>query len=133
MRFLLISIPVLALFFAGCDDTLTNEQVDNTIIPSSNVSFARHLTPVLTLKCASSGCHDDSMISDGLSFTTYTNITARFDIVFPGKPENSKLIWSIRGLSGAVGMPPLGSLGGALTENQKVGFETWIKEGAKNN
>ncbi|NUN10597.1 MAG: hypothetical protein HUU54_15585 [Ignavibacteriaceae bacterium] len=122
-----------AIIFTGCDDTLTTEQVDNTVIPSSNVSFARHLTPVLSIKCATSGCHDDSRLADGLSFTSYTNITQRFDIIFPGKPENSKLIWAIRGQSGALAMPPIGSLGGPLTENQKQGFEVWIKEGAKNN
>lgn len=134
MRFIIYSVTISLLFtLVGCDDTLTTEQVDNTVIPSSNVSFARHLMPVLMLKCNTSGCHDDSRLADGLSFTSHANITQRYDIVFPGKPESSTLIWAIRGQSGALAMPPMGSLGGPLTENQKQGFEVWIREGAKNN
>ena len=45
------------VFIIGCKDQGTN--IDNTEIPSSNVSFAQYIQPVFDNKCNNSGCHED--------------------------------------------------------------------------
>jgi uncharacterized membrane protein len=125
----LLSIP---LCIAGCDDSLTNSQVDQTIIPSSNVSYAKYIQPVLTVKCASSGCHDDITKASSLSLTSYAGVTASPVVVVKGSAQTSELVWAIKGQSGTNPMPPPPNLI-PLTANQITGISTWINEGAKNN
>ncbi|MBI5730278.1 MAG: hypothetical protein HY963_03990 [Ignavibacteriales bacterium] len=125
---------ILSLFsimlIAGCDDTINISDIDNKIIPTSNVSYAEYIQPVLTAKCARAGCHDDQTREAGLSLTSYSNTTQSYLVVAPLLPQNSKLVWSIEGTSGSI-MPPLGYP--PVTKNQIDGIKTWIKEGAKNN
>ena len=118
------------LIFAACDDTVKVTDLDNKTIPSANVSYSQYIQPVFTAKCANSGCHDDQNRAGNLSLTSWANATADFQIVAPGIPQNSKLIWRISGTSGTL-TPPVGYW--ALTANQIAGITTWVKEGAKNN
>ena len=118
------------VFLTACDDTIKVTDLDNTVIPSSKVSYSKYIQPVFTAKCANAGCHDDQNQAGGLSLTSWTNATADFQVVAPGIPQNSKLIWRITGSSGTL-MPPIGYW--ALTKNQIDGITTWVKEGAKNN
>ncbi|MFA5804623.1 MAG: c-type cytochrome domain-containing protein [Melioribacteraceae bacterium] len=118
------------MLIAACDDTINISDIDNKIIPSSNVSYSQHIQPVLTAKCARAGCHDDQTREAGLSLTSYSNTTQSYLVVAPLLPQNSKLVWSIEGTSGNL-MPPLGYP--PVTKNQIDGIKTWIKEGAKNN
>lgn len=118
------------MLIAACDDTINISDIDNKIIPSSNVSYSQHIQPVLTAKCARAGCHDDQTREAGLSLTSYSNTTQSYLVVAPLLPQNSKLVWSIEGTSGKI-MPPLGYP--PVTKNQIDGIKTWIKEGAKNN
>jgi len=122
---------LLFLFFAGCDDTNSVKQLDSTDIPSSNVSYAKHIQPVFNLKCNNSGCHNASDAQGGIVLISYANTIADVSVVFPGMPQNSRLAWAIQGLSGAKSMPPVGLA--PLTKNQIEGIVTWIREGAKNN
>ncbi len=124
----LISAAILIL--AACDDTVNVKNLDSTTIPSSNVSYSKYIQPVFTSKCANAGCHDDQNMAGGLSLTSWANATADFQVVAPGIPQNSKLIWRISGTSGTL-MPPVGYW--ALTKNQIDGITVWVKEGAKNN
>ncbi|MEW5842456.1 MAG: c-type cytochrome domain-containing protein [Bacteroidota bacterium] len=121
---------VAVLIVSACKDTTTAEALDNVIIPATNVSFAKYIQPVLTIKCANAGCHDDQTAAGSLSLTTWANTTADYQVVAPGYPQNSKLVWRIEGTSGNL-MPPIGYA--PLTKNQIDGIKTWIKEGAKNN
>ena len=129
----LISLLILAIFFTiifyteGCKDQVTGSDVDSRVIPDSNVSYSKDLQPVFNLKCATAGCHDDATRAGGLSMTSCANTKADPSIVFPGAPDNSRLIWSIEGI-GNFPMPPSGYP--PLTENQIKGVRTWIKEGA---
>lgn len=116
------------MLVAACDDTINVSDLDNIIIPASNVSYEVYIQPVLTAKCARAGCHDDQTMEAGLSLTSWSNTTKSYQIVAPGLPQNSKLVWSIEGTSGNI-MPPLGYW--AVTQNQIAGIKTWIKEGAK--
>lgn len=119
------------VIFQGCKDTINQQDIDSRVIPSQGVSFALHIQPVLDLKCNYSGCHDDGTRAGGLSFTSYINTTSDLSLVLPGEPQNSRLVWSIEGISGGLPMPPTGYP--PMTKNQILGVRTWIKEGAKNN
>ncbi len=116
---------------SGCKDSVTGDQINNTIIPSSNVSYSKYIQPVLNLKCIS--CHGNGEVDGGVNLTTWANTTADPSIVFPGKPDNSILVWCLQGRAGVSPMPPLDSPYQPLNTNQVNGVITWIKEGAKNN
>ncbi len=134
MKKCLIVSSLLALFSAAllisCDDTNTVKNIDSRVIPSTNVSYSQDLQPVFDVKCNASGCHNDQDRGGGISLTSYSNTTADYLVVAPGNPNNSKLVWSIKGES-TYPMPPVGYP--PLTKNQIDGITTWIKEGAKNN
>lgn len=126
-----LSLTLVGLMLvAACDDTVNITDIDSKIIPASNVSYSQYIQPVLTAKCARAGCHDDQTSVAGLSLTSWSYTTQNYQIVAPGYPQNSKLVWSIEGTSGNI-MPPLGYA--PVTKNQIDGIKTWIKEGAKNN
>ena len=93
----------------------TPESTDGT------VSFQQHLQPILTARCAYSGCHDAND-PDGLDFRTYqTFITSaeREDVFVPGNARSSDIIEEI--VSGR--MPPGGP---PLTAAQIQLFRDWI-------
>ncbi|MBI9069977.1 MAG: hypothetical protein JEY94_00165 [Melioribacteraceae bacterium] len=132
-----INIILGLIFFSiivivGCDDTITNSDIDNKIIPDNNVSFKEHIRPLLQVKCANSGCHNDSDRGgfSNYSVSTWASITSNTLYLLPYDPENSSLVWAIEGNS-ANPMPPVGYP--PLTTNQIDGIKTWILEGADNN
>jgi len=122
---------VAAFFISGCDDTTTNSQVDSVTIPSSNVSYSKYIQPVLTVKCAYSGCHDDNSKAGGVSLTSWSGTTSGYKVVIPGSSTTSPIVWSVNG-SGTKTMPPSVSYP-SMTSNQVTGLKVWIDEGAKNN
>lgn len=120
---------ILVIAFSACDDTLNTGELDNIIIPSSGVSFNRHLLPVFELKCNNSGCHNDVDRAGFLSLASWQSATSNLDVVFPGEPESSSLVRSIQGLNNTP-MPPPNYY--PLTKNQIDGIIIWVREGAKN-
>jgi hypothetical protein len=132
MKPYLIYLPafLLSVFFLCCKDTVTNSDIDNVTIPSSNVSYSQYIQPLFNVKCNYTGCHSDESRAAGLSLTDYQNTTSDLSMVFPGEPQNSRLAVSIQPGS-AYPMPPVGYP--PLTKNQIDGIITWIREGAKNN
>jgi len=129
-----ILTPFLTFIFIlfvllSCDDSLTVEDVDKKIIPSSNVSFAQHLYPVFQVKCIR--CHNATDPDGNLDLTTYASATSDLNVVFPGEASLSRLYWAISGTSGIEPMPPIGYP--VLTKNQIDGIKIWINEGANNN
>lgn len=128
--FFLISALTIAVSWS-CKDTITESDIDKTIIPESGVDYQKYIQPVFNIKCTNSGCHDDQSRAGGLSLTTWTNAVSDPAIVVPFYPDNSILVWSIEGQSGANIMPPYGYQ--PLTENQRKGIRTWILEGAEYN
>lgn len=125
-------LTLLAVIFiiVSCDDTINQEDLDSKIIPSSNVSFSQHIQPVFDARCNNATCHNSIDRKAGLSLANWAETTSNSQIVFPGLPDNSKLIWAIEGRTTSP-MPPIGYR--PLTKNQIDGIRTWIKEGAKNN
>jgi hypothetical protein len=130
INILFIFTFVALIIISACDDTSNITDIDNLVIPASNVSYSQHIQPVLTAKCARAGCHDDQTQSGNLSLTSYSNTTASYLVVAPGYPQNSLLVLSVQGLTTSP-MPPIGWP--SLTKNQIDGIKTWVKEGAKNN
>jgi len=128
--FILILITgIISLF--GCDDNLTNSDLDKIIIPSKDVSYNEYIQPVLNVKCATSGCHDDGTRAGNYSVTNWANVVTP-GIVDVGNVETSRLVWRIEGLGVPI-MPPIGAIVAPLTKNQIDGIKTWIREGARNN
>ena len=121
------------VFYSGCKDSITANQLDNIVIPDSNVSYKKYIQPVFNLKCIN--CHGNGQTDGGIDLTTWASTTADPNVVFKGNPDNSSLVWAIKGnyQGNAEPMPPLGSAYKPLTQNQVNGVVTWIKEGAKNN
>ncbi len=120
----------IVVFLAGCDDTLSSDQIDNIIIPDRNVSYNEYIQPVFNYKCTYSGCHDHMAVAGGVNLISWVTATSDPSIVFPYQPNNSRLVWAIEGQSGII-MPPYGYY--PLTQNQINGIKTWIGEGARNN
>ena len=132
-KYLIAFLFVIAasIFFMSCKDSITANQLDNTVIPNSNVSYSKYIQPVFNLKCIN--CHGNGETDGGVNLTTWAGATADPSVVFPGFPDNSSIVWCVEGKPGASPMPPVGSPYKPFTTNQVDGLKTWIKEGAKNN
>ncbi len=127
MKKIFFLLPLV--FYFGCKDSTTS--IDDTQIPSSNVSYSKHIQPIFNIKCVN--CHGVGTTEAGLDLTTWSGTIADPSVVVPTEPDNSKLVWTIEGRPGFPPMPPVGSPYKALTLNQVQGVKTWIAEGAKNN
>ena len=68
-------------------------------------------------------------MAGGYSLTTWSSAVIP-GIVDPFNIETSRIVWRIDGLGFPIMPPPTK---GYLTENQREGIKTWIREGAKNN
>ncbi len=133
LSFIILLIFTGMVFYSGCKDSITANQLDSIVIPDSNVSYSKYIQPVFNLKCIN--CHGNGQVDGGIDLTTWSAATSNPNVVFPTKPENSSLVWAIQAnyQGTAQPMPPLGSAYKPLTTNQVDGVITWIKEGAKNN
>lgn len=119
------------MFYSGCKDTISGDQLDSRTIPTSNVSYSKDIQPVLNLKCASAGCHNNIDRAANYSLTTYISTTDPILIV-KNHPESSLLVQVIDPTY-AIGSPMPPPAYPQLTQAQITGIETWIKEGAKDN
>jgi hypothetical protein len=120
---------MLALLLSsdGCKDTGTTT-ADDIIFPDSNVSYTQHVQPLMALRCATYGCHDNTTRAGNLNLTTYMDMTSRPGIVVPKDSKSSLLMQRIDGrLPHAANVPIL------LNQNQLNGIKRWIDEGAKYN
>ena len=124
----IIIILLFIIFISGCDDT---GPID-TDIPDKDVSYSQHIQPILNVKCATSGCHDDATSAAGYSMTSWTNIN-RIPLVIPGESEVSHIVMVLTGQGGLLIMPPPSSPIAPVTDRELNGIKTWIDEGAKNN
>ena len=129
---IIFAFSIILFPFVGCDDTLNESNIDNVIIPNKNVSYNEYIQPVLTIKCSTSGCHNDETRAGNYSVTNWANVVTP-GIVNPGNVETSILVWRIEGIGVEI-MPPIGNLlSKPLTKNQIEGIKTWIEEGANSN
>jgi WD40 repeat protein len=93
------------------------------------VSFHRHLRPILQQKCQ--GCHQPAKKRAGLLLLSYEDAAKGGDngpLWVAGKPEQSLLINSLKGLKDLKQMPEGEP---PLSAEQIALFENWIRQGAK--
>ncbi len=128
-------IMIASLWMIACkDESATN--LNDIVFPASNISYSKNVQPLFTRGCVFAGCHGpDTYLERGFSLESYQSLTpgAAHEIVVPGDPDNSKLIWSIEGTNGfeTTRRMPMGL--SPLNDNQLQGLRRWIAEGAKNN
>ncbi len=123
-----IVLPLLAgLWLGACDDDGVRPG-DEIVFPEKDVSYAAHVQPFFTLRCANYGCHEDQSRAGNLSLTSYVMTTERPGVVIAGSSESSLLMQKLDGrLPHPIEVPVIINL------NQLTGIKTWINEGAKNN
>jgi hypothetical protein len=124
--FVLIATSLI-LFAQSCDDSLTNSEIDNIVMPDSNVSYSRHIAPVFEFRCVQ--CHNSSRKEAGLDLSSWLDATSDPRIIARGSDTTSVLVWAIEGIQSTPLMPPQGR----MKENHIQGIRTWIREGALNN
>lgn len=127
-RYFITLVLLVVILLISCDDNLNLPSDED--IPSTNVSYNKHIQPIFNARCATAGCHDDQTKAAGLSLTSYQSTTASYIFVFPGNPDASLLVLSVEGRS-QYPMPPPGRP--PLTQKQIKAIRTWVAEGAKNN
>jgi uncharacterized membrane protein len=113
----------------GCKDSVTAEDLDKVEMPTKNISYQKYIQPILTQRCAQSGCHNDESRAGGLSFTTWSN-THDPAVLVPGNAANSR-IYQVLLPGGSPSMPPLAK--SYITKEQIAALKLWIDEGANNN
>lgn len=128
----IIIVAFVIFSFTSCDDTLTVANVDDKPMPDKNISFSQNIYPIFQVKCAFSGCHASPNPADGIDLSTWANVTADPNIVFPGEADLSRLVWAIEPRAGISPMPPVG-YARPVTAEQLRGIKTWIDEGALDN
>lgn len=127
LLYIFILISSVILLSQNCDDTITSSDIDNLIMPDSNVSYSRHIAPVFEVKCVP--CHNASRKDGNLDLSSWITATADPSIIFPGSDSTSILVWTIERNTTYPPMPP----GESLKRNHINGIRTWIREGAQNN
>src|SRR5687767_15017382 len=107
------------IFLAGCDDDAISSPTD-VIFPDSNVSFAAHVAPFLTLGCNMSGCHDAPRTENrNIVLTSWVGVRDIRVINQPGD-TNAGLVQVLYGKV----FHPLIQAG----DNQRRGIKQWVIE-----
>lgn len=124
IKFFLFPICFLFCLF-GCDSQTEKPLQPNDISSvTAKASFEERLLPILTARCAYSGCHDANG-PGGLDFRTYQTFISGDDegesVFIPGNAQNSDIIEEI--VSGR--MPPGGP---KLTDAEIQLFRDWINQ-----
>ncbi len=110
----------------GCNTQSNNPiQPNNISSVNAKTSFEQHLLPILTARCAYSGCHDANGPHDldFRSYQTFISSAEREDVFVPGNSQSSEIIEEID--SGR--MPPDGH-GPSLTAAEIKLFRDWINQ-----
>ena len=125
--FLTFIVALMVIIAQSCDDSLTSTDIDNLVMPDSNVSYIRHVAPVFEVKCVP--CHNSQRSEAGLDLSSWVNATRDPTIIFPGSDSTSILVFTIERIPPYAPMPPYEW----LQRNHIIGIRTWIREGAQNN
>jgi hypothetical protein len=124
---ILLTLLFLLVIVQSCDDSLTSTDIDNIVMPDSNVSYLAHVAPVFEVKCVP--CHNSQRSEAGLDLSSWVNATRDPTIIFPGSDSTSILVFTIERIPPYAPMPPYEW----LKRNHINGIRTWIREGAQNN
>ncbi len=121
----LIAAFVVCISINGCSDGAISDP-DQIVFPPSDVSFARHVQPLLTLSCAFSGCHDSERPENNyVALTSWVGVR-NIRVVNLGGDTACGLIRVVFGRQFHSGIV-------RVNANQREGLKTWVLEGAQNN
>jgi WD40 repeat protein len=98
--------------------------------PADAISFHKQIRPILQQKCQ--GCHQPAQKKGRLLLTDFEGFAAggtNGASFVAGKPEESLLVFHLKGSNEKSLMPPKGEP--PLTVEQIALFERWIRQGAK--
>lgn len=128
-KYIIVIFTALTIFISqNCDDTITSTDIDNLVMPDSNVSYSKHIALVFEVKCV--GCHNNTGRKEaGLDLSSWSAATRDLSIIFPGSDSTSILVYTIERIPPYPPMPP----SEWLKRNHINGIRTWIREGALNN
>ncbi|MCZ7612640.1 MAG: hypothetical protein M5T52_03615 [Ignavibacteriaceae bacterium] len=70
---IVLSFSFILVISQSCDDTVTSSEIDNLVMPDSNVSYLKHIAPVFEVKCVP--CHNDQRGDGGVNLSSWTNVT----------------------------------------------------------
>jgi hypothetical protein len=125
---------LIALACSKDDPVIPPPPVGPFTVPDT-VSFSKHIQPIFTARCATSGCHVSPnpkaglVLKAGVAYANIVNVPAQNfsgDRVVPGDPSTSVLYLLVE--SGQ--MPAQGSV---LTKVQVQTIEKWILNDALDN
>ena len=121
-----IVAAILVGSITGCYKTTTLLVVAPEV--TTEVSFSKDLTPLLTANCAKSGCHSGS-VAPNLSADNAYNSLVSGKLVDVANPESSEVYLWLTGKR-AIAMPA-----GAPNNPSNINglMLAWIQQGAKNN
>ncbi len=124
---LYILFVVLLAFWACGGDTISS--TDDIHFPDENVSYTRHVEPLLKYTCAYAGCHNRFDQAAGLALDNYFDLTIAMSsaMVRPNDPDKSILIQVFERKF------PHTPVYWSANESHIKGLRKWIQEGAKNN
>ncbi len=118
----------ISLVLGGCGSDMITDP-SQVVFPESNVSFGRHVLPVLELGCTDSGCHNEFDRAGNVSLKSYFDLFSRPGLVRPGDSTTSVLAQIVGGRLPHFEAP----IARILNANQRRGIQIWIQEGASNN
>lgn len=115
-------VPILAvvglLAYSSCyKDNIETLYPTSTTCDTTSSTYATDIQPIISVSCATSGCHDASTSSGGYALDTYGGVKTIVD--------NGRLLGSIQ--SGS--MPKTGSLSQCSINK----ITRWVNLGAANN
>lgn len=130
---------------AGSEATDMSDAEITVSPPTTGVSLAVHLQPILTERCAIKFCHGAQWqvatlnLSAGASHAALVGVQAiqnpctGYQRVRAGTPDASYLIFKLQGSGPCFGGVRMPKDGAALTGTEISRFRDWIAAGAKNN
>ncbi len=120
-------VALLLLIFTGCYKTTTLVVNPGSSI-TTEMSYAKDITPIFDKSCALSGCHASGAKSPDLTSANSYKALNGGSYIKAGDPDNSVLIQWLTGKKSPV-MP----LGAGPNQDINAKVYAWIKQGAKNN
>ncbi len=133
--FLRVPVVVGLLLLSACERDLGAEPEDD-YDKIGTIVYSRHVQPLFTRKCATSGCHDAATAAEDLVLSSWESLirgSGHGAMVIPFRPDKSHLIFHINSDTTVAPvaeprMPPDTS----LSKDEVAFLMRWIKEGAKN-
>ncbi|MBD3165786.1 hypothetical protein GF324_04250 [bacterium] len=131
-RAVLALLLTAALFVWACGDNGDDDDGNGTG-PNDELTYEEDMVPIFeTYNCT--GCHSETQQSGGFDITDYDELVNGTSnefgnpYVVPGEPENSELVWRVKGEQGVPQMPAGGS---AVSPEDVEAIEQWITDGAQ--